>query len=102
MRTHLQMQEAAHAHFLGTRHSALGLRTKLIELLKDYDEVVIDFSGLFVSQSFIDELLGQIILTDGPKVMSRLLLKGCQAEVRSIVQLVVNDRSADFESKHCH
>lgn len=48
---------------LGTRQLGEKVRSQLLELIKDNDKVVLDFSGVnVVSNSFADECLAKLLL----------------------------------------
>lgn len=49
-----------------------------------------------MTQSFVDELLGALILRQGPEIMQRLVLKGCSEQTRGIVKFVSADRAEQF------
>ncbi|MNC80484.1 hypothetical protein D3C75_1332900 [compost metagenome] len=53
---------------------------------------MIDFSGADVTQSFIDELIGALILKNGREVISHLIFENCSADVKGIISFVVRDR----------
>lgn len=98
-------QIALHQHALGSmigmRSSALPIRLQIQQALDVKQEVVIDFTGVAVTQSFIDELLGALILRDGPSIMQRIILKGCSEETRGIIRFVVSDRAQQFmQARH--
>lgn len=84
---------------LGTRYSALKLRENVEQRLEDCQTVQIDFEGVFVTQSFIDELFGPLILRMGPEVLQRLTFSGCNEETKSILSLVFASRLQDFSSR---
>lgn len=83
---------------LGTRHEATPLRQQ-VERALDQSElaVCIDFGGTTVTQSFIDELVGVLILRRGPSVLQRLGFRQCSEEVQAIVRFVVASRIQDFD-----
>src|SRR3954470_23530194 len=82
---------------LGTRDSAAPLRQKVeLALESQGDAICIDFEGLFVSQSFMDEFLGVLILRHGPQVLDRLVLRNCNEDVRAAARFVATHRSKDF------
>jgi len=95
---HIALQQYAHGHMIGMRSTALPLRRMIEGALADGDEVSIDFSGIEVTQSFVDELLGAVILKHGAQVMSRVVLKGCSTNTRGIVRFVATDRATQFVS----
>ena len=50
------------ADVLGTRYSAIELRESIEQQLESCQTVQIDFNGVFVTQSFVDELFDPMIL----------------------------------------
>jgi hypothetical protein len=60
--------------------------------------VQIDFTGAFVTQSFVDELFGPLILREGPGVLERLAFSGCSEDTRAILNLVFAGRLRDYLS----
>ena len=82
--------------FHGGRASGQMLRMELEEALQSADRVILDFSGVgIVTQSFIDELIGVLILEHGPRILQRLSFKGCNEDVRAVIRFVASSRSAD-------
>lgn len=93
----------AKADFLGSRFRGRELREELEGLLSSADEVVLDFTGMVsATQSFIDELIGVLILKHGPDVVSRLVFKGCSDDIREIIRFVVSLRTEDYQAKQKH
>lgn len=92
--------EADSAQVLGTRYSAIQIRQRVEQRLQCCDSVQLDFSGVFVTQSFIDELFGPLILRMGPAIIERVAFSGCSEETRSVLQLVFASRLQDFASLH--
>jgi hypothetical protein len=84
---------------LGTRYSAIELREGIEQQLEGCQTVQIDFSGVFVTQSFVDELFGPLILRMGSAVLQRLAFSGCNDETKSILSLVFASRLQDFASR---
>lgn len=58
--------------------------------------VCVDFGGLLVSQSFMDEFLGVMILRHGPSILERVVFRNCNDDVKAAVELVASVRSADY------
>lgn len=81
---------------IGMRSSAVPIRRMIESALHDGDEVAVNFEGVEVTQSFVDELIGAVILRQGPEVLNRLVLKGCSHATRNIVQFVANDRANQY------
>ena len=84
---------------LGTRYSAIGLRENVEQRLENCQTVQIDFNGVFVTQSFVDELFGPIILRMGPPILQRLAFSGCNDATKAILSLVLASRLQDFASR---
>lgn len=82
---------------LGTRDVATPLRAQVEAVLeKGMDSVCVDFGGLLVSQSFMDEFLGVMILRHGPSILERVVFRNCNDDVKAAVDLVASVRSADY------
>jgi hypothetical protein len=84
---------------LGTRYSAISLRQHVEERLEGCETVRVDFGGVFVTQSFVDELFGPLILRMGPIVLERLVFAGCSEDTQAILKLVFASRIRDFSSR---
>jgi hypothetical protein len=63
-------------------------------------QVELDFKGIGVTQSFIDELLGPITLRMGSAVLEQVAFKNCSENVRAVVEFVLASRLHDFERRH--
>lgn len=101
MRTEFALsQKVAPERFLGTRFRALALRDELEQLLADHAEVVLDFSGVEATQSFIDELLGVLVLQRGPAAIERLMFRGCSEDVKATINFVLGDRLEQYSQSH--
>jgi hypothetical protein len=97
----IALQQHALGSMIGMRSSALPIRLQIEQALVEGQEVVINFTGVAVTQSFVDELLGALILRDGPGVMQRIVLKGCSEETRGIIRFVASDRAEQFmQARH--
>lgn len=57
MRTQISLHQYAHGHLIGARKTAAPLREQMEAALLRREEVVLDFGGIQVTQSFIDELI---------------------------------------------
>ena len=84
---------------LGTRYSAIALRESIEQRLESCQTVQIEFNGVFVTQSFVDELIGPMILRIGPAVLQRLAFSGCNDDTKAILSLVFASRLQDFASR---
>ena len=82
---------------MGTRHWALAIRDELESLLAKHGEVVLDFSGVEATQSFLDELLGVLVFERGPSVVERLVFRGCSEDVKETINFVLGDRIEQYK-----
>lgn len=102
MRSHITLAQYARGHLVGVRSTAMPLREQVEEVLAQGVEVVLDFSSVDVTQSFVDELLGVLILRHGPDILDRLIFKSCMDDVRAIIEFVAADRCDQYISSHSH
>lgn len=100
MTTLIALKPYAHGSMIGMRSSATPIRQIIETSLSKGDALQIDFSGVEVTQSFVDELIGAIILRQGEQIMSRITLKGCSSTTQGIIRFVANDRAKQFRSMH--
>jgi len=88
---------------VGSRMAAAPVREELeITLAQAGAEVVLDFSGISATQSFVDELIGVLVLRHGPDILSRIVFKGCSDDVRAIIEFVVADRCDQYIKSNTH
>ena len=92
----IALQQHALGSMIGMRSSTLPIRLQVEQALAEGQEVVTNFTGVAVTQSFVDELLGALILRDGPGIMQKIVLKGCSEETRGIIRFVTSDRAEQF------
>jgi STAS-like domain of unknown function (DUF4325) len=86
---------------LGTRDCAEPLRAFVEnELGAGKTSVCIDFAGLMVTPSFMDEFLGVLVTRHGPSVLERIVLRNCSDEVRAAAQFVAEVRMKPFIQSH--
>ena len=102
MRSHISLTQYARGHLVGARASAMPLRERVEEMLAQGTEIVFDFSAVEATQSFIDELVGVLILRHGPDVLGRLIFKSCSDDVRAIIEFVAADRCDQYIKNHSH
>lgn len=103
MQAAFSILEHTHEQFLGSRFRARELREELEQLLARADEVVLDFTGMkSITQSFVDELVGVLVLQHGPDVVQRLVFRSCSEDIKEILSFVVSSRSEDFLRKNKH
>lgn len=92
----ITLQSYAPTRMMGVRRSALPLREQIESAIALGAEVAIDFTGVDVTQSFVDELVGVLVARRGPDVMNKVVFKGCNESVRAIIRFVVADRASHF------
>jgi len=102
MRNQIPLKSSVEGHMASTRVSALPLRQAARELLSKGSEVILDFNGIQATQSFIDELIGALILEDGPQVLENIVFKGCSEDVEAMIRFVAADRCDQFSKAHAH
>lgn len=97
----IALQQHALGSMIGMRSSAYPIRLQIEQALAARQDVTLNFTGVAVTQSFVDELLGALILRDGPGVLQRIVLKGCSEETRGIIRFVASDRAEQFlQARH--
>lgn len=101
-RTFLPLSPFAAGRLAGVRAAAVSARERAQEILASGREVVFDFTGIEVTQSFVDELVGHLILRDGPDLLDRIVFKNCSDDTRAIVEFVVADRADQYLKTHLH
>ena len=100
MQTAFSILEHTQAQYLGSRFRVRELREEVECLLAPTNEVVLDFTGMkSVTQSFVDELVGVLVLRHGPDIIQRLVFKGCAEDIKEILSFVVSSRTEDFLGK---
>lgn len=95
---------ACGGRLLGARPAALPIRDRIEAVLEAGECVALDFAGTYVTQSFVDELVGVLVLERGPDILSRITFKNCSTETKAILHFVVSDRIDQRErsSEHTH
>ena len=91
-RTHLRLHGRTQGRLASVRSVAAPIRAQAEDALAQGGEVVLDFAGIEVTQSFIDELVGALILRQGPEVLERIVFKSCSDDTRAIIEFVATDR----------
>ena len=107
MKTHyyrriLALSPLAAGRLASARASAVSAREQAEEALARGEEVVFDFSGIEATQSFVDELVGYLLLRDGPELLKRIVFKSCSDDTRAIVEFVAADRADQYLKSHSH
>jgi hypothetical protein len=101
-RKHLLLSAQSKGRFAGLRSVAVPSRQQAEETLQQGGEVVFDFAGLAVTQSFVDELIGALILRHGPDILDRIVFKNCSDDTRAIIEFVAADRCDQCSSARPH
>lgn len=92
------LREHAHRAFLASRSNAAQMRQEIERLLHTHGSVTVDFSGVGVTQSFTDELVGVLAYKYGLPGLRRITFKGCTEEHKQILNFVVSHRlSTNFD-----
>ena len=102
MRANIELTKLAHGHLIGSRSSAMSLRDQVEDALSQRQDVVFDFTNVRVTQSFVDELIGRVVLQKGPDVLQHMVFKSCSDDVRAIIEFVVSDRVDQYIKTHSH
>lgn len=102
MRTSVLLHAYANGRLVGPRLSAAPIREEIEVSLAQGGEVVLDFSGVEATQSFIDGLVGVLVLQHGPDILERLVFKSCSDDVKAILQFVAADRCDQYIKAHSH
>ncbi len=88
---------------LSRREAAQRIRCEIDEHLAVGETVLVDCLGADATQSFMDELVGILVLERGPEVLGSLRFRSCSADMKAIIQFVVSDRAAQHsKDPHFH
>ena len=102
MRTWIPLIQHAHGRLIGARETAVPLRLQVEEALSIGADVAFDFSGVEVTQGFVDELIGTLILKQGPDVLRQIVFKSCSEDTRAIIEFVAADRADQYRKACSH
>ena len=102
MRTQIHLIQHAHGRPIGARETAVPLRLQVEDALASGVDVVFDFSGVEVTLSVVDALIGTLILKRGPDVLGQIVFKSCSDDVRAIIEFVAADRADQYLRSHSH
>lgn len=99
-----EARDSAHGRAtFSRRQSAQALRQSIDAHLASGDFVELDCVGVDATQSFMDELVGILVLERGPSVLRLLRFRGCSADMKAIINFVVSDRAAQhLKNPHFH
>ena len=83
---------------MGTRTAAVPLRQQVESALRNTGgDICLDFDGVTVTQGYMDELLGVLILRYGPSLLERVAFKACSTDVQAVIQFVASTRARDYK-----
>ncbi|URD45484.1 STAS-like domain-containing protein (plasmid) [Pseudomonas sp. BYT-5] len=99
MQTQIRLKKDSSIRTYGMRASAIPYREKIELSLNAGEDVVIDFAGTDVTQSFVDELIGALILKNGRDIISHLAFENCTSDVKGIIKFVVRDRLIQMQKQ---
>lgn len=102
MQLSISLKEYAHGRLVGPRIAAAPILQQAELSLNHGQEVILNFAGVEATQSFIDGLVGVLILKRGPDVLKRLIFRSCSDDVRAILQFVAADRCDQFLKANTH
>lgn len=83
----------------GSRSRAAEVRQTIEAALEVSEAVELDFDGIEATQSFVDELVGLVVLQRGPSALTRISFKKCSPTMKSIIRFVLTDRARQFEEQ---
>lgn len=98
----ISLQPLASGRMVGIRAKAVPIRHQVEAAVAQGQDVVISFAGVDATQSFVDELLGVLILKHGPDILEKLVFQSCSENVRAIVEFVAADRADQFRKIKTH
>lgn len=84
--------------FAGDKDAAATIRdSELRPMLLTAKQAVLDFNGVeLATQSFMHALLAQTVRED-PSRLDRIAFKNCNADIQSLIEIVVEYAQEDFE-----
>lgn len=102
MKSLIELHAYAKGNLIGPRYDAAQIREQMEITLASAGDVVLDFSGVEATQSFIDGLVGHLILQRGPDILGRIVFKACSDDVKAIIQFVATDRCDQYLKSNTH
>lgn len=98
MNAHVRLDRNDGVRTFGIRATAVPYREQIERALKETQSVIIDFGGYEATQSFVDELVGSLMLRHGREVIAKLMFENCSPDVKGIIRFVVRDRAGQLAS----
>lgn len=87
---------------LSRRQGAKTMRSEIEDHIAHGGFVELDCSGTDATQSFMDELVGILVLERGPSVLDLLRFRGCTKDMKAIINFVVSDRAIQYAKNPHH
>ena len=87
---------------LSRREGAQAKRQDIEDHLSAGGIVELDCSATDATQSFMDELVGILVLERGPVVLQSLRFRGCSRDMKAIINFVVSDRAIQYQRNPHH
>lgn len=79
------------------RYLGRELRQQLEQLLEKPGDVRIQFEQVGVTQSFLDEFVGVLVVRHGQSLVDRLVFVGCSRDAQALLELVIGARLEDHD-----
>jgi hypothetical protein len=95
----IHLGSLANVRLLGTRYLAKRIRPSIEQILQESEPLELDFTGVEVTQSFLDELLGPLLLREGSSALDHIAFRGCSDSAKAVITFVVSGRLRDFERR---
>lgn len=102
MQSLISLQQYANGRLIGPRIAAAPILEQIELSLNRKLEVVLNFDGVEATQSFIDGLIGALILKRGPDVLDQLIFRACSPDVKAILEFVAADRCDQYLKHNTH
>lgn len=102
MQSLISLQQYANGRLIGPRIAATPILEEVELALNRNQEVVLNFQGIEATQSFIDGLIGALILKRSPDVLDQLIFRSCSEDVKAILQFVAADRCDQYLKFNTH
>ena len=96
----IRLSSLSNLNLLGTRFIAKRIRASIEAAMQESGRAEIDFTGVEVTQSFIDELIGPLVLRAGPDLLQKLAFRSCSKNAQAVVSFVVSGRLLDYARLH--
>lgn len=93
----IQVKSYGSSRLLGQRHTARPIRDKVINAIENRTNVILDFDGVEVTQSFTDEIVGAAILHSGTDALRLISFKNCSDGMKKIIMFVIKDRAHQYQ-----